>query len=121
MDTRWGEGGWAALVALTDRLARVGPAVLVLLTLVVLGTILGAVLRALVSRLARAVGFDRYMERWGIGDAVRGAGIVRAPSDVLGLLSFWATFIVFASLGVDALGFGAATAALLAFLPPLFA
>jgi hypothetical protein len=121
MDTRWGEGVWAALVALTDRLATIGPALLVLLTLIVLGLLVGALLRAVVSRLARALGCDRYMERWGIGDAVRGAGILRAPSDVLGLLFFWATFVIFASLGIDALGFGGATAFLLAFVPPLFA
>ena len=121
MDTRWGEGVWAALVALTDRLATIGPALLVLLTLIVLGLVVGALLRAVVSRLARALGCDRHLERWGVGAAVRGAGILRAPSDVLGLLFFWATFVIFASLGIDALGFGGATAFLFAFVPPLFA
>ena len=61
------------------------------------------------------------MERWGIGSSVRGAGVLRAPSDVLGLLFFWATFVIFASLGIDSLGFGGATSFLVAFVPPLFA
>jgi hypothetical protein len=121
MNTRWGEGVWAALVALADRLATIGPAVFVMLTLIVLGLLAGALLRAVVSRLARAIGFDRHMERWGIGSSVRGAGVLRAPSDVLGLLFFWATFVIFASLGIDSLGFGGATSFLVAFVPPLFA
>ena len=121
MNTRWGEGVWAALIALADRLATIGPAVFVMITLIVLGLLAGALLRAVVSRLARAIGFDRHMERWGIGGSVRGAGVLRAPSDVLGLLFFWATFVIFASLGIDSLGFGGATSFLVAFVPPLFA
>jgi len=121
MNTRWGEGVWAALVALADRLATIGPAVFIMITLIVLGLLAGALLRAVVSRLARAIGFDRHMERWGIGSSVRGAGVLRAPSDVLGLLFFWATFVIFASLGIDSLGFGGATSFLVAFVPPLFA
>ena len=121
MNTRWGEGVWAALVALADRLATIGPAVFVMITLIVLGLLAGALLRAVVSRLARAIGFDRHMERWGIGGSVRAAGVLRAPSDVLGLLFFWATFVIFASLGIDSLGFGGATSFLVAFVPPLFA
>jgi Conserved TM helix len=121
MNTRWGEGVWVALAALADRLATIGPAVLVLITLIVLGLLAGALLRAIVRRLARAIGFDRHMERWGIGSSLRGASVVRAPSEVLGLLFFWATFVIFASLGIDAIAFGRATAFLLAFVPPLFA
>src|SRR3989442_3605478 len=120
MNTRWGEGVWAALIALADRLATIGPAVFVMITLIVLGLLAGALLRAVVSRLARAIGFDRHMERWGIGGSVRGAGVLRAPSDVLGLLFFWATFVIFASLGIDSLGFGGSASVLGAFLPPRF-
>src|SRR5213592_7511 len=60
MNTRWGEGVWAALVALADRLATIGPAVFIMITLIVLGLLAGALLRAVVSRLARAIGFDRH-------------------------------------------------------------
>ncbi len=121
MNSRWGEGVWSALVVLADRLAVIGPALLAMLTLVVLGLIVGGVLRVVVSRVARAVRFDRHVERWGVGASLRGAGVVRAPSDVLGLVFFWAPFVIFASLGIDSLGLGGATAFLLAFLPPLFA
>jgi mechanosensitive ion channel-like protein len=121
MNSRWGEGVWSALVALADRLATTGPAVVVLVTLIALGLIVGMVLRALTSRLARALGLDRHTERWGVGASMRGAGIFRPPSEVVGSLFFWAAFVVFASLGIDSLAFGRATAFLVAFVPPLFA
>ena len=120
MGNRWGEGVWAALVALGDRVARVGPALLVTFTLIILGLLIGALLRALVTRVARALGVDRHSERWGVGASLRGAGMMRPPSEVLGLVFFWTTFVLFASLGVDSLGLGG-TAFLFAFVPPLFA
>jgi len=111
---------WGALVALGDRLAQVLPALLVTFTLIVLGLVVGVVLRAVTTRLARALGVDRHLERWGMGASLRGAGVLRAPSEVIGLIFFWTTFVVFASLGIDSLGLGG-TAFLLAFVPPLFA
>jgi hypothetical protein len=121
MGTRWGEGVWAALAALGERLAVIAPAVLVAITLIALGLAVGAVLSVIVSRVARGLGFDQHMERWGIGASLRGAGIVRPASEVLGLVFFWTTFVVFASLGIDSLGFGGASAFLFEFVPPLFA
>lgn len=121
MGTRWSEGVWDALTALGDRLAAIAPAVLIALTMLLLGVVVGGILRAIVGRIARGVGFDRQMERWGIGSSLRSAGILRAPSEVLGLLLFWTTFVVFASLGIDSLGFGGASSRLLDFLPAVFA
>ena len=121
MESRWGEGVWSAIAMIGDRLSAIGPALLVAVTLIVLGLVAGALLRALIARLARAVGFNRHMERLGVAGSLRGAGVLRSPSDTLGLLFFWATFVLFASLGIDALMLGGATAFLLAFLPPLFA
>ena len=120
MGNRWGEGVWAALVALGDRLALVGPALLVAFTLIVLGFLVGALLRAVVTRVARGLGMDRHTERWGVGASLRGAGVVQTPSEVIGLVFFWTTFVLFASLGIDSLGLGG-TAFLFAFVPPLFA
>src|SRR5213596_978454 len=80
--------------------------------------------KVVLERGARAFGFDRVMERWGVAASLRRSGVQRAPSGVLGLLAFWAIFLFFASAGVDAValpGAHSATALLLAFLPPLFA
>jgi hypothetical protein len=124
MQTSWGRGVWSALVDLGDRLAVILPGLLVMLTLVALGTVLGWVASVVISRLARALGLDTAMERWGAAGAVRRAGLMRTPSDILGVVCFWAIFVLFASLGIDSLGIEhapGATALLLAFVPPLFA
>ncbi|SRR6266849_7161939 len=121
MDTRWGQDLGSALTEVGDRLAAVLPALLVMLALVAIGLVVGAIVRALVSRLARAAGFDRAMERWGLAGGLRRGGVLRSPSDVLGVVCFWTIFILFAGLGIDALGTRGATAFLFSFVPTLFA
>jgi hypothetical protein len=124
MDNRWTEGVSTALIDLGDRILAILPGFLVMVTMLALGLLLGAIVRVVSSRLTRAVGFDRHVERWGLSASLRRGGILRAPSEVLGLIGFWAVFVLFASLGIDALGVArppGATGFLLAFLPPLFA
>src|SRR5437879_33229 len=121
MDTRRGQDLGSVLSEVSARLAAMLPALFVLLALVVIGLAAGALTRAIVSRLARAAGVDRVMERWGLAGALRRGGVLRSPSDVLGVVCFWTIFILFASLGIDALGTHGATAFLLSFVPTLFA
>src|SRR5439155_8595021 len=121
MGTRWGQDIGSALTEVRDRLAAILPALLVMLALLTVGLVVAAIARALVSRTARAIGFDRAMERWGLAAGLRRGGVLRSPSEVLGVVCFWAIFIVFASLGIDALGTQGATGFLLSFMPPLFA
>jgi hypothetical protein len=124
MRDRRADSVWSALQEARERLAAVLPGLFVMVTLLVLGLFLGWVVRLVLERGARALGFDRVMERWGVAASLRRSGVRRPPSGVLGLLAFWAVFLFFASAGVDALavpGGHSATALLLAFLPPLFA
>jgi hypothetical protein len=124
MDDRWPGDVWSGLLQVRERLLAIIPGLLVLLTLLAVGLLLAWLVRLVVSRLSRAVGVDRVFERWGLAPSLRRAGIVRLPSDVLGLVCFWAIFILFASVGVDGLalpGAPGATALLVSFLPPLFA
>ena len=122
MDNQTGTGVWSALVDVGDRLAMILPGFLAMILLVATGLLVGWLARALVSRVARALGLDRHMDRWGIVPSLRRSGIFRSPSDILGSVAFWAFFVLFASLGVDSIGFtGSTTGLLVAFLPPLFA
>ncbi len=124
MQNPWGRGVWSALVELGDRLAVLLPSLLVMFTLLVLGAVLAWLARVVISRLSRALGIDGAMERWGVAGAIRRAGVLRTPSDVAGLLCFWAIFVLFATLAIDSLALEhtpGATALLIAFLPPLFA
>jgi hypothetical protein len=124
MSDRWPGDVWSGLLQVRERVFAIIPGLLVLLTLLAVGVVLGWVARLLVSRVSRALGVDRLFERWGLAPSLRRSGIVRLPSDVLGLVCFWAIFILFASVGVDGLalpGAPGATALLVSFLPPLFA
>jgi hypothetical protein len=124
MSDGWPGDVWSGLLQVRERLLAIIPGLLVLATLLAVGVVLGWLVRLLVSRLSRAVGIDRLFERWGLAPSLRRSGIVRLPSDVLGLVCFWAIFILFASVGVDGLalpGAPGATALLVSFLPPLFA
>jgi hypothetical protein len=124
MKTRWSEGVWQALVDLGDRLVAILPALLVMATLLVLGLALGGVVRVLLTRIARAIGFDHYADRLGMGPILRRAGILRTPADAIGVVGFWVVFVLFATLAIDALavpGAGSALGVVLAWLPPLFA
>jgi hypothetical protein len=124
MDNRWSDGVWVTLADVADRLSGIVPGFLAMLILVIIGLVAGWLVRAVVSRVARLVGFDRHMERWGVGPSLRRSGIFRNPADLLGTIVFWAMFVVFASLGIDSLGVPGSTGAavfLVSFLPPLFA
>ena len=125
MGEHWPSDVWSGLLQVRERLLAVVPGLLVLLTMLVLGFLLAWLARIIVSRVGRAVGIDRLFERWGVAPSLRRSGILRLPSDVLGLVCFWAIFILFASVGIDGLalpgGAPGATALLIAFLPPLLA
>jgi hypothetical protein len=123
MRDAFSEGVWSALVETRERLAVILPGFFVLFTLLVLGLACGWLARIVLTRGAQALGFDRLMERWGVTASLRRSGLLRAPSEVLGLVGFWAIFVFFASAGVDAVapaGGGSATVLLLAFLPNVF-
>jgi hypothetical protein len=120
----WGRGVWSTLLDVGDRLAAVLPGLLAMVILLALGLALGWLARVVVTRVARAVGFDRHTERWGLGASMRRAGVMRSSAETLGILCSWAIFVLFASLGIDALAAPdsrTGTAFLISFLPPLFA
>jgi hypothetical protein len=124
MSDRWPSDVWSSLLQVRERLLAIVPGLLVMLTLLALGLLAAWLVRRVVTRVARALGVDRLLERWGVSPSLRRSGIVRPPSEVLGLVCFWAIFILFASAGVDGLalpGAPGATALLVAFVPPLFA
>jgi hypothetical protein len=124
MGDQWPSDVWSGLLQVRERLVAVVPGLLVLLTLLLVGFLLAWLARIVVSKVGRALGIDRLLERWGVAPSLRRSGILRLPSDVLGLVCFWAIFVLFASVGIDGLalpGAPGATALLVAFLPPLLA
>src|SRR5918995_6161373 len=124
MGDQWPGDVWSGLLQVREWLLAVIPGLLVLVTLLAVGFLLGWLARVVITRGSRAIGVDRLLERWGVAPSLRRSGILRLPSEVLGLVCFWAIFVLFASVGVDGLalpGAPGATALLVGFLPPLFA
>jgi len=103
MTDMWGDLVWGALADLNARLVAVLPSLLALVTLVVGGLVLAWLAGKLLVRLARAGDLDRRSEGWGLAGALRRAGVMRPPSEVLGRSVFWGIFALFAVMGVDAL------------------
>lgn len=98
----WRDLVWSAIRGMGDKLTALLPGLLAMFTLLALGALLGWVVRLILTRLARAVDFDRRSETWGLTGALTRAGIARPPSSALGLVVFWGIFAVFASMAVDA-------------------
>lgn len=123
MTDAWGDLVWAAISNLNARLALVVPGILAMLTLAAVGLAGGWVIARIVRRLARVLAIDRRADEWGVTMALGRSGLRRAPSEVIGLVVFWSIFIVFVTLGVEALaipGTGRLTDFVLAGLPKIF-
>jgi hypothetical protein len=106
------------------RLAALVPNVLTMLVLLVLGLVIGAVARALVVRVLRAVRFNARCQRWGLQQALARAAIFRDPDRLAGSLVFWGIFLVFAMMGIDALalpGMYGATSLVVQLIPNVLA
>jgi Mechanosensitive ion channel, conserved TM helix len=118
----WRDLVLTAMHNMSVTLGTVLPSILAMLTLVALGALLGWIAGTLVSRLAHALDLDLRSRTWGITSALARAGIYRPPSQVLRLVAFWGLFVIFATMGIDALaipGAPGATSMLMRFLPRL--
>src|SRR5882724_8189453 len=111
-----------AIRNMTATLGAVMPSILAMLTLVALGALLGWIAAVLITRLAHATEFDQRARTWGLTSALARAGVYRPPSQALKLVVFWGIFMIFATMGIDALaipGAAGATSMLMRFLPRL--
>jgi hypothetical protein len=122
MTDLWSELVLTAIGNMRATLATVLPGILAMLALVILGALLGWIASTLVTRVARALRLDDLSRAWGLTSALARASIYRPPSQMLKLVAFWGIFMVFATMGIDALaipGAPAATGVLMRTLPRL--
>jgi len=99
----WRDLVLTAMHNMSVTLGTVLPSILAMLTLVALGALLGWLAGSLVGRLAQALDLDHRSRAWGVTSALARAGIYRPPSQVLRLVAFWGLFVIFATMGIDAL------------------
>jgi hypothetical protein len=99
----WQEAMLEAFRETTLRIAHFLPKLLALLTFLALGLAAGWLIKVLLLRLLRAFRFDALCERFGLGSSLAKAGKKQSISHLVGRLSFWLVFLLFAFMGVDAL------------------
>jgi hypothetical protein len=123
MSTLWQEAMLEAFRETTFRVAHFMPKLLALLTFVALGFAVGWVVKFLILRLLLAFRFDALCDRLG-GASFATAGRKQRPSILVGRLSFWLVFLLFAFMGVDALDLPATAnmmSVIIGFLPDMLA
>ena len=86
-----------------QRLALVAPRLMALLTLILLGWIVAALLRRLLLRLLATVDLDGRLAGWGLSAILRRGGFRDAPSALLGRLVFWMVVVIALLMGIEAL------------------
>ena len=120
MSILWQEAMLEVFRETTFRIAHALPKLLALLTFLALGLAVGWLVKFLFLRVLRAFRFDVLCERFGLGSPLTKAGMKQSASYLVGRLSFWLVFLLFAFMGIDALDLTATAnmmSAIIAFLP----
>ncbi len=92
--------------------------------ILIVGYIVAKVLQAVVGRVLRGIGFDRWMERGGVKQFFDRAQTDHTPATIIGLLVFWFIFIIAITMAADAVGIQQISGflnQLLAFIPSILA
>ena len=124
MSTMWQEAMLEAFRETTLRIAHFLPKLLALLTFLALGLAAGWLVKVFLMRVLRAFRFDALCERFGLGPALAKAGTKQSTSHLVGRLSFWLVFLLFAFMGIDALDLTATAnmmSGIIDFLPHMLA
>jgi hypothetical protein len=103
MSILWQEAMLEAFRETTLRIAHVLPKLLALLTFLALGLAAGWLVKFLFLRVLRAFRFDALCERFELGSLLAKTGTKQSPSHLIGRLSFWLVFLLFAFMGIEAL------------------
>ncbi len=124
MSELWQEAMVEAFRETTKRIALFLPKLLALLTFLILGLVAGWFIKFILLRILKAVRFDLLCERLGLAPALAKAGMKQPASHLVGRLSFWVVFLLFAFMGIDALDLPATAnlmSVIIGFLPHVLA
>ena len=97
------------------------PKLVLFVVILVIGIIIAKVLRKVVAKVLERVGFDRAIERGGVGKALEGSQY--DPSDILAKLVYYAVLLFTLQLAFAAFGpnpISALLTSIIAFLPRVF-
>ena len=103
MNEIWAEVMVEAFRDMMKRVALFLPKLLALVSFILLGVVIGLMVKSVLQRLLKALRIDVLGERWGFQGALLKAGFKQPLSQIVGRLAFWMVFLVFVFMGVDAL------------------
>jgi len=124
MSEMWQEAMVEAFREMTRRGVLFLPKLMALATFLLLGLVVGWLVKLLLMRILKAVRFDVLSERMGLTPALGKTGMKQRVPHLIGRLSFWVVFLFFAFMGVDALDLPATAnlmSTMLGFLPHVVA
>jgi len=102
-----GSSFWQALVGALDvfyaGVARFIPGLLAALLILLVGLVVGWLVKVIVRRALIVARFDRFCDSAGISQVVSRADIRAAPSALIAMLLFWLVFLSFLMAGLSAL------------------
>lgn len=124
MSELWQEAMVEAFRETMKRVVLFLPKLMALLTFILMGLAIGSLVKFLLLRILKAFRFDALCERLGLSSALAKAGMSHPVSHIIGRLSFWSVFLLFAFMGIDALDLPATAnlmSLILGFLPNVIA
>lgn len=124
MSEMWQEAVVDAFRETTKRVLLLFPKFLALLTFLVMGFAFAWLIRLIFVRILKGVHFDQFCERIGLVPAMAKAGMTQPASHLVGRVSFWVVFLLFAFMGIDAMDLPATASlmsAIIGFLPHVLA
>jgi Mechanosensitive ion channel, conserved TM helix len=99
-------GFWDAFVT---KIAVFLPNLFFSIAILLLGWVICNVIKRIVVRLLKLCQFDALAERAGIKQVLERGGIRQAPSDIIGLLTFWFLFLIAIVTTLETLNLSGAT------------
>jgi hypothetical protein len=91
------------LVEFWDKIAFLGPRLLELIIIFVAGFLVGWLLKLFIKAILTAIRFDRLCFRIGFSAALQKASIIRSPTEIIALLTYWIVVFLFILAGFSAL------------------
>src|SRR5438093_4860790 len=110
--TDWGVAFMTSMAAALALLLSGIPKVIGFVLILIVGWIIAGIVGRAVTRLLRAIDFERVAERTGLRGFVRQMGVTMTPSAVVGALASWLIKLVAVVVAFDTLGLPAVSQAL---------
>jgi len=118
----WNEAVQNSFIKAFDQIALLGPKVLAMVVILVIGYFVAKVLDRAVAALCHSVGLQTGAERAGLVDSMKQVGITSTVPALVGRVVFWVTLCVFLTAAFNNLGLPEVSAAvdgLIAYVPKI--